>query len=516
MLSISDGLRGQARQRAEQTALVCGEERVSYAELDRRADDAAQLLWDQGIRPGDRVVTLLPNGLTAAELLFAAARCGGVLCPLNPRSTATELAYLLGDAGPRVIVGVPPALETAAAVVPPGTRLIPDLPPGAPGIGYRQLRDAAAAGPFAAQSGADDPWLLVYTSGTTGQPKGALRSQASDYLMGLMLAPAVGIGPNDVGLAWMPLFHVNSIWVVTLSVCVGTTCHIHAPLRFQPAALLGDLERTGATYSMFIPSVLGFLAEGLARGDVRGERLRVLLTSSAPLPPTLRDRLLDALPHVSLVELYGATELGAATMEMHRTGQEGGTIGFPLPGVRVRLLGPDRRPVEPGTPGELFVQSPQGMIGYFGRPVETDASRAGGYTTVGDLAVEEANGRLRLVDRVADTIITGGENVYPTEVEVALGTHPAVLMAAVIGVPDERRGESVAAVVVCRPGQEVTAAALAAHCRAHLAPYKCPRTIVFASELPLSLTGKVLRRRVRDLWREGAYAAAGAPPPAEA
>ncbi len=512
MLSISEGLAGQARRRPDQIALICGGERVSYAELDRRVDAAAHLLWSQGVRPGDRVVTLLPNGLTATELLFAAARCGAVICPLNPRSTAAELAYLLGDAGPRLVVGPPGALETAASALPPGTRTIADLPPGDAGAGYSRLRDESGAGRFAPQVGEDAPWLLVYTAGTTGRPKGAWRSQRSDYLMGLMLAPAVGIGPADVGLAWMPLFHVNSIWVTTLSVCIGTTCHIHAPIRFQPAALLADLERSGATYSMFVPSVLGYLADALEQGQLRCDRLRVLMTSSAPLPPVLRDRLLAALPAVQLIEIYGATEIGAATLERHERGQEGGAIGFPVPGVRVRVLGPDRRPVTPGEAGELFVESPQGMIGYFGRPADTEAVRAGEYIGVGDLAVQDASGRLRLVDRVADTIITSGENVYPTEVEAVLMAHPAVFLAAVIGVPDQRRGEAVVAAVVCRPGQAVTAAGLAAHCRAQLAAYKCPRSIAFASELPLSLTGKVLRRRVRDLWREGALAAQSSQP----
>jgi len=512
VLSISEGLAGQARQRPDQFALVCGETRVSYAEFDRRVDAASHLLWGLGVRPGDRVVTLLPNGLTATELLFAAARSGAVICPLNPRSTPAELAYLLTDAGPRVVVGVPPVLEAAAAALPEGVRVIADLPPGDPRPGYARMRDDAGSGPFPPQVGEDAPWLLVYTSGTTGRPKGALRSQRSDYLMGLMLAPAVGIGPDDVGLAWMPLFHVNSIWMVTLSICIGTTCHIHAPARFQPAALLADLDRSGATYSMFVPSVMGYLADALEQDQVRCAGLRVLMTSSAPLPPVLRDRLLTALPSAQLVEIYGATEIGAATMERHVRGQAGGTIGFAVPGVRVRLLGPDRRPVEPGQPGELFVESPQVMSGYFGRPADTEAARAGAYVGVGDLAVQDGSGRLRLVDRLADTIITSGENVYPTEVESVLLAHPAVALAAVIGVPDERRGEAVVAAVLCRPGQSVTAAGLAAHCRAHLAPHKCPRSIAFATELPLSLTGKVLRRRVRELWREGAFMPQAAQP----
>lgn len=508
MLTISEGLAGQARQRPEQTALVCGEHRVSYAELDRRADAGAHLLWGLGLRRGDRVATLLPNGVTAVELLFAAARAGVVLCPMNPRSTPAELTYLLSDAQPRLVVAAAPLVEALRGALPAGVPVLADLPPEQ-ADGYAGRREAAAPGRFEQQGGEDDPWILVYTSGTTGRPKGALRAQRADYMVGLMLASAVGVNAGDVGLAWMPLFHINSIWVVTLSICIGTTCHIHAPARFQPSALFADLARSGATYTMFVPSVLGYLADALEQGQLRLPDLRLLLTSSAPLAPALRDRLLAALPSARLIELYGATELGAATMERHERGQEGGTIGFPLPGVRARLLGPDRRPVPPGTPGELFVHSPQSMLAYFGRPADSEAARAGDYVGVGDLAVEDAGGRLRLVDRLADTVITSGENVYPSEVESVLLAHPAVALAAVVGVPDERRGEAVVAAVVCRPGQETTAAALAAHCREHLAPYKCPRTIALTAELPLSMTGKVLRRRVRELWAEGALGGRG-------
>jgi acyl-CoA synthetase (AMP-forming)/AMP-acid ligase II len=510
VLSLSEGLAGQARQRPDHVALVHGEERLTYAALNRRVDAAAHCLWALGVRPGDRVATLLPNGVPAVELLFAAARAGAVVVPLNPRSTAAELEHILTDTGPRVVIGVPPALDAARQALPAGARWVAEGEPAGDAPGYAALRDAhAARGAFPDQGGEASPWLIVYTSGTTGRPKGALRNQRSDYLMGLMLAPAVGVGPGDVGMVLLPLYHVNSIWVVTLSICVGATCHLSTALRFQPSTMLAELERSGATYAMFVPTMLGYLAEGVERGEVGCGRLRVLMTSSAPLPIPVRDRLLAALPQARMVELYGATELGAVTLAWHDAGAPGGTIGFPLPGVRVRLLDAQRRPVAPGEPGELFVDSPLLMDNYFGRPEETEGIRAGTYVGVGDLARQDADGRLYLVDRVTDTIITSGENVYPTEVEGALLSHPAVALAAVVGVPDERRGEAVVAVVVCREGQTVAAAELGAHCRARLAPYKCPRSIAFARELPLGLTGKVLRRKVREAWAQGAYRAAG-------
>ncbi len=506
MLSIADGLAGQARQRPGQMAVVAGDEQLTYAELDRRATAAAIFFWEAGLRPGDRVATLLPNGLTAVELLFAAARAGVVLCPLNPLSTAAELEYLLADARPRMLIGVPPALDVAREVLPPGVTVVPDLSADDPRPGYARLRDSVAMRPFPAQVPDEAPWLLVYTSGTTGRPKGALRSQRSDYLLGLMLAPAVGIGPGDVGLALLPLHHVNSTWVVTLSVCLGAACHIYTARRFQPGSMLAALDRSGATYAMFVPTLLRYLAEEWESDSGRCARLRVVMTSSAPLPPSLRDRLLACKPEAQLLEMYGATELGAVTLARHDGAEPGGTIGFALPGVDVRLLGPDHRPVAPGAVGEIFVDSPLLMQGYFARPEETAAVRVGTAFGVGDLARQDTAGRLYLVDRASDTIITSGENVYPSEVEAAVHAHPAVGLCAVIGLPDERRGEAVAAVVVCREGHQVTSAELAAHCRERLAAFKCPRAYAFARELPLGVTGKVLRRRVREEWQAGVFA----------
>jgi acyl-CoA synthetase (AMP-forming)/AMP-acid ligase II len=505
MLSVADGLSVQASRYPERAALLVVGETVTFGELERRVHAAAHLLWSLGIRPGDRVAALLPNGATLVELLFAVARVGAVLCPLHLRWGEAELRAMLGDCSPRLLVVTPYLLEVARAAVGAGTQILPDLAPDDPRPGYAQLRDGQPPEPFPPQVADTAPWLMVYTSGTTGRAKGALRSQRSDVLLGLTLAAALGVGPEDVAFACLPLYHVNAIWLVTLSLCLGIPCHLHTPARYQPARLVHELEASGATYASLIPTQLHHLADEVAAGRVRCPRLRLLLTSSAPLSPALRDRLLGLLPGTKLAELYGATELGAVSLAWHAPEEPAGSVGFPLPGVRVRLLGPDRRPVAPGQVGELFVESPMLMEAYFGRPPETEAARAGTYLSVGDLARQDAQGRLYLVERLADTIISGGENVYPTEVEQALLSHPAVAAAAVIGVPEEVRGETVAAVVVPREGHAPSVADLAGHCRRLLAPYKRPRLFAFATELPLLPTGKVARRVVRERWLAGEY-----------
>lgn len=480
-------------------------ESLSFAELERRVNAAAHLLWSLGVRPGDRVAALLPNGFAMVELLFAAARTGAVLCPLSPRAAPAELSTLLADCRPRLLVAGLGLVDGLAEVLPRGTEVLPEGSPDDARPDYGRLRDAAPTEPFVPPVGDEAPWLLVYTSGTTGRPKGVLRSQRSDFLLGILLASALGVGPDDVGFAALPLFHVNAIWFVTLSLCLGIACHLHAPARFQPGRFAEALEQSGATYASLVPTLLDYLAQEASAGRVRGDALRLLLTSSAPLPAAVRQRLLASLPRVRLAELYGATELGAVTLEFHTGAEPAGSVGFPLPGVRVRLLDGQRREVSRDEVGELFVDSPLVLQGFFGRRADTEAARAPGYVSAGDLARRDASGRLYLVDRVADTIITSGENVYPSEVEEALLAHPAVAQAAVIGVPDPRRGEAVAAVVVLREGARVGAADLAAHCRQRLAGCKCPRHFAFAEALPLLPTGKVARRLVREHWRTGTW-----------
>ena len=505
MLSPADALTAQALAQPDRLALGCGEQRVTFGELERRANAAARMLRALGVRPGDRVATLLPNGITMVELLFAAARAGAILCPLNTRLQAEEVAFQLRDAGPRLLVARAALLAGVAGAVPHGLPVVLDAERSGGAPGYAELRSAEDGGPFSSIAGEDDPWLLVYTSGTTGRPKGALRTQRRDYLVGLALASAVGVGAGDAGLALLPMFHVNSIWFATLSLSVGASCHIYPHAQFHPVRMAEELERSGATYAMFVPTMLGYLADMLESGRVRLPALRLVLTSSAALPPVLRDRLLQALPGTGFVDIYGATELGPATLAVHRPGAPAGSIGFPVPGARVRLLDAERRPVAPGEVGELFVDSPFLMDGYFARAEETEAAFAGAYLSVGDLARQASDGRLYLVDRKADVVITSGENVYPVEVENVLAAHPAVAAAAVVGVPDDRRGEAVAAVVALRPGTRAGALELAAHCRASLADYKCPRAFAFAEALPLGPTGKVNRRQIREAWRAGVY-----------
>lgn len=492
MLTVGEALRSAARRYRDKTALVFGAETMTFTEVDRRADRFAQALLAAGLRPGDRVALLLPNGLQMAEAYFGTARAGVVAVPLNTRWAPAEIAFALADAEPRLVI----ADGDWAAALPDGTPVVTAAE-------WARRVDAAPAEDPGITVGETDPCVIMYTSGTTGKPKGAVRTHRSNVMVALILVSELGLSADDVGMALLPMFHVNSMWFVTLSLAIGATCVIYPHRTFHPGHVIEELNRRQVTYSMFVPSMLTFLADAVERGALDPTHLRVAMTSSAPLDASLRDRLLRLFPRAGLYDIYGATEYGGVTVIRHRPGGALGTVGWPVLGQRIRIVDEQGRDVPPGAVGEVYVEGPTLMSEYWRRPEETAAAFRDGFLTVGDMGYLDEAGRLVLVDRKQDRIIVAGENVYPTEVENVLLSHPAVALAAVVGIPDARRGEAVVAVVVPREGGTVDVGALEALCRERLADYKRPRTIAVWPELPLGPAGKVVRRVVRERWLAG-------------
>ncbi len=507
MLTMGEALATNALRYRDKTALVFDEDRLTYGQLNDRVNQAANLLLALGISKGDHVAILLPNSLEYAELYFACARMGAVAVPINLRLAPQEMAYVLGHSDSRLLVGYGPLLQAAfaAGLKPSGAlQKVLTVEPGPEGIPlYAALRDQQPKTDPHIEVGEEDPWVLVYTSGTTGKPKGAMRSQRSNLMIALLLATDLGITPEDTGLAILPMFHVNSLWLVSLSLALGATIALYHHKVFHPVHVVEEINRHRATYSMFVPTLLTFLADASEKGLVDPEQLRVIITSSAPLQTTLRDRILNGFPRAVLADIYGATELGAVTAIKHRAGGVIGSIGMPSLAQDVRIFGEDGNEVLQGEVGELHCAGPTLMTAYYKDPEATAHAFRGPYLGVGDLAYRDQDGYLFLVDRKTDMIITSGENVYPTEVEGVLTRHPAVAMAAVVGLHDARRGEEVVAVVSPREGQEVDAAALQELCNESLADYKRPRRIFIWPELPIGATGKVLRREVRERLAAG-------------
>ncbi|MDA8346091.1 MAG: class I adenylate-forming enzyme family protein [Thermaerobacter sp.] len=508
MLTMGEALATNALRYRDKTALVFDEDRLTYGQFNDRVNQAANLLLALGLSKGDHVAILLPNSLEYAELYFACARMGAVAVPINLRLAPAEMAYVLAHSDSRLLVGYGPLLQAAfAAGMKPGGSLekVLTVEPGPDGVPfYTTLRDQQPATDPEIPVLEEDPWVLVYTSGTTGKPKGALRSHRSNLMIALLMATDLGITPDDTGLAILPMFHVNSLWLVSLSLALGTTIALYHHKVFHPVHVIEEINRYHATYSMFVPTLLTFLADAAEKGLVDPEQLRVIITSSAPLQTTLRDRILTGFPRAVLADIYGATELGAVTAIHHHPGGVIGSIGMPSLAQSVHILDDEGNVVEQGEVGELHCAGPTLMTAYYKDPEATAKAFKGAYLGVGDLAYQDKQGYLFLVDRKTDMIITSGENVYPTEVEDVLTRHPSVGMAAVVGLADTRRGEEVVAVVSPREGQEISVEALQELCNANLADYKRPRRILVWPELPIGATGKVLRREVRTRVAESA------------
>jgi len=506
MLTIGEALAANGLRYRDKVALWYDDIHLTYGELDRRVNQASNALLALGIGKGDHVALLMMNSIEYTELYFACGRIGAVAVPINLRLAPREMAYVLANSESRLLVGDGDLLLAAlqSGLSPQGSSLEkivrvgdgPDMLPS-----YGDLRDAASDAPPGIEVGEDDPWVLVYTSGTTGKPKGALRSHKSNLMIALLLAAEFGISSDDVGLCLLPMFHVNGLWLVALSLFLGTTMSIYHQKNFHPVRVVEEIKRHGATYSMFVPTLLTFLADAAEKGTLDPGQLRVIITSSSPLSTTLRDRIVRDFPGVHLIDVYGATELGSVTWVRHGPGSVIGSIGLPAMAQDVRILREDGSEAAIDEVGELFCAGPTLMDGYYKNPEATAQAFRGRYLAVGDLARRTPDGYIYLVDRKTDMIITMGENVYPTEVEEVLTQHPHVALAAVVGVPDHRRGEEVVAVVSPREGHEVSVDELQVLCAEHLADYKRPRRFEVWPELPIGATGKVLRRAVRDRLR---------------
>ena len=457
-------LGARARLAPDAPALRCGDAQWSFAELDQAAHRTAHALRARGVRAGDRVALRLPNGADFVALVHGAQLCGAALVPLNTRLTARELDFQLRDCGPRVLV------ETPLGDGAPESELCREL----------DLSDTAA---------------VVYTSGTSGAPKGAELSHGAFLWSAVGASFQQGAAPGDRWLACLPLFHVGGLAILYRSVLSGAAVTLHE--RFDPARVADELDHGGITLVSLVANMLERVL------DARGERpappaLRCVLLGGGPAPRDLlaRARALG----FPVATTYGLTETASqvATLPLELARRDGDAVGVPLFANELRIVSPDGVALPPGEAGEIAVRGPTLMKGYLGRPAETAAALRDGWLFTGDVGTLDARGFLRVLDRRSDLIVCGGENVYPAEVEAALRAHPAVGDAGVAGEPDSRFGRRVAAWVILRPEARASTDELEAFCRARIAGYKIPRAFHFVDELPRGPSGKLLRRELAE------------------
>ncbi len=492
-------LRHRAFLMPRREALVDRDRHVTYAQLAERAARLAAALQDRhGIQRHDRVATLAANCAEWLELFYATARIGAILVPLNWRLAPPELDFQLRDSAARLLFVGPEHVALA-------DRLARDLPLEARvevGPGYEALL-AGAAGrdlPEAAQAGFADPHLILYTSGTTGWPKGAVLTHANTFWNCVNAGAAFGLSDRDTTLTALPLFHAGGVGLLTLpSLHLGGRVVL---MRTFDAARACVLIREHAVSVFFgVPAIWLAMLERPDFTAASYPSLRALGSGGAPCPLAVIEQL--AARGFTFLQGYGLTETapGGTLIPPDDWRRKAGSVGKAMPHVELRVVDEADVPVAPGVVGEVHFRGPNLFAGYWNRPEATaEAFTAGGWFRSGDLGRVDDEGFLTLVDRKKDLIISGGENVYSAEVEDALFAHPAVAEAAVIGVPDQRWGEAVRAVVVLRPDHAATAEELVEHCRARLARYKAPRSVVFVDALPRNAAGKVLKPELRRAY----------------
>ncbi len=485
----------------ERLALVAGRRRLSFAELAAEADRMARRLAALGLAPGDRLATLLPNGLEAAVVPHAVSRLGLVLVPLNVRLAPGELAWQLADCGARWLLAAAPTLALARQAVErvAGCRLVTTELVDLAVPALAELPEVEA--PLRRAIDLGQVHTIVYTSGTTGWPKGALLTYGNHWWSALGSALNLGALAGDCWLACLPLFHVGGLSILFRSVISGFTALVHE--RFDPVAVNRAIDEDGVTLLSVVSTMLRRMLEA------RGERpypatLRCVLLGGGPAPRPL----LEACARLGLrvAQTYGLTEAASqvATLAPEDALRKLGSAGKPLYPNQVRIVTAEGEEARPGEVGEILVRGPVVTPGYLNRPEATAATLRDGWLRTGDLGYLDEEGYLYVVDRRDDLIVSGGENVYPAEVEAALLAHPAVAEAAVVGVPDPEWGQRVVAAVRPAAGAAVREGELQAWCRQRLAGYKVPKEIRLVSELPRNATGKLLRRAVRAWWATNA------------
>jgi long-chain acyl-CoA synthetase len=518
-LNLAGILEQHVRRRPEHVALVFGEQRTTYAALNSRANQIASGLAASGIRPGDHVALLCPNLPYFPAAYFGILKTGATVVPLNVLLKPREIAYHLRDSDSKMLIcfegtadaPMAEAAQAAMAVVPACARMIvmpregSDAFANDPDVTTLAQLTAGHSGAFeTAASSPDDTAVILYTSGTTGQPKGAELTHLNMVMNAMVSSDLWMTGRDEEGeystAITLPLFHATA-----QTVQMNAYLHLGGRLvllpRFDPAALFDAMIKERVTHWIGVPTMFWSMLQHVreAKIDVSAVAgtLKIANSGGAPMPVELMKDFQDTFG-VRIVEGYGLSETSPVACFNHLDRpSKPGTVGQPLMCVDVRCVDDQDQPVPAGEPGEVVIRGHNVMKGYYKQPEATAEAMRNGWFHTGDIGTIDADGYVSIVDRKKDMILRGGFSVYPRELEEVLLTHPAISMAAVIGVPDERLGEEVKAVVVRKPSAELTEDALRAWCKSQFASYKYPRLIEFRTELPTTATGKVLKRELK-------------------
>ena len=498
---------------------------LTFRGWNDRSCKLANALVGIGLEKGDRIAVLAYNCLEWMEIYAAVAKAGLVVVPINFRLVGSEVRYIVENSESKAIIVQDDLLARLDTIR--SERLIAEdkcihFGGSRPPPGHRSYEDLVAAGARSEPSietGSDDPYVLLYTSGTTGQPKGVMRTSGSLVLLAYLLQTDWGFSRNDLGLLVMPMCHANSLYFAHVFTACGAGSCVYDRKSFEPEHLLRTLAGDKFTFTSLVPThyimMLG-LPESVKR-ELNVESVTKLLISSAPARQDTKLALMEYFKRSQLYEAYGSTEAGWVTLlrpEEQLT--KLGSIGRECLGTgRIKLLDSEGNEVVDGEVGELYSRTPYAFQSYWKLPEKTTEAFRGAYCTVGDLARRDQDGYYYLADRKSNMIISGGENIYPSEVEQVLGAHPEVKDVAAIGIPHEKWGETVHAVVVLHQNHCASESDILAWCKDKIAGYKRPKSISFIAEdeMPRTATGKLLHRVLRSRYaNHGARSVEGSAP----
>ncbi|HEX2849547.1 MAG TPA: long-chain-fatty-acid--CoA ligase [Acidimicrobiales bacterium] len=509
--NIAGIVRTHAKGQPEAVAIAYGDAGVTWGELDTRSNAAAQGLRGEGVGPEERVARVDKNAPEYYELLFGSCKLNAVLVDVNWRLAPPEMAQIINDAQAKVLfVGEEflPQLERFAGDLTSVSKIVVIGDPGSTGYeAYSSWLGRQAGEDPGDESGPGDVCLQLYTSGTTGLPKGVMLTNRNLFAFIDEVPAQLGLSPASVSMVVMPLFHIAGSGWSLVALSQGARIALHREV--DPAAILRSIEHDRVTHSFFVPAVLQFLLMTPTLADTDVSSLELIAYGASPITDAVLRGSIDAF-RCQFVQVYGLTETTGAITQLDAADHDPDhrpellrSCGKPYPWVEVRVADADGNDVPEGEVGELLIRSVQVMKGYWNKPDDTArAIDADGWFRTGDAGYWK-DGYLFLHDRVKDMIVSGGENIYPAEVENVLMAHPDVADVGVIGVPHERWGETVKAVVVKAAGADPTAEDLIAFARERLAHYKCPTSVDFIDALPRNPSGKILKRELREPYWAG-------------
>ncbi len=487
-------------------ALMDANRRFTYPQTNKRVNQLAHSLMSLGLSKGDKVAALLENSIEIIEIYLATAKTGLVIVPINFRLVSGEVEYIVDNSDAKAFIVHDQFVSTVEPIKARLTNITPDnyFVVGSEHDGYREyetfIQTASDAEPTA-NVDPEDTWILIYTSGTTGKPKGVIRSHASHIAFYLINAVDFGFTEHDICMNVMPLCHINSTFFTFTFTYIGASVYIHPAQSFMPEEILQIIAKDKVSFISLIPTHYNLILN--APADVKKydvSSIRKLLCSSAPVRKDMKMAIMDFFPGVELYEGYGSTEAGIVTvLKPEDQMRKLGSIGFESLGTDfIKLLDDEGREVGEGQIGEIYSRGPMLFDEYYKLPDKTAEAFHGEWFSAGDMGKRDEDGFYQIVDRKDNMIITGGENVYPSEVEEVIGSHPDVFDVAVIAVSDAKWGERVVAIVI--PKGDIDETTIKTYCQDKLAGFKRPKQVFFIKEdeMPRTPTGKILHRFLRE------------------